>query len=696
MTTTAKPRYSLRFPSNNSLEWADCAFLRAPAMTEAQPAAASTGSTIESVLQEQRLFAPPAALSASAAIPSMEAYRALAAKAEADPDRFWGDLAREQLHWFEPFHTVLDWTNPPFAKWFEGGTTNLAYNCLDRHLEGPRADKTALIWEGEPGDQRTFTYRQLHAEVCKAANALKALGIGKGDLVALYMPMVPEAAIAMLACARIGAPHSVVFGGFSADALRDRLIDGQAKAVITADGGFRKDKAVALKPAVDEALGAQGGAPSVEHVLVVQRIASACAMTTGRDHWWHELVQDQAQTCPAEPMASEDRLFVLYTSGSTGKPKGVVHTTAGYNLWAHLTFQWIFDIREDDIHWCTADVGWITGHSYIVYGPLSNGATTVMYEGAPRPSKPGAFWEVIEKHKVTLFYTAPTAIRAFMKGGREVPEQYAMDSLRILGTVGEPINPEAWMWYRDVIGHGRCPIVDTWWQTETGGVMISPLPAATPTKPGSATLPLPGIVADIVDHDGNSQPADQGGYLAVRRPWPGMMRTVHGDPERFRKSYWEEIRPADGSYLYFAGDGARRDADGYFWVMGRVDDVINVSGHRLGTMEIESALVSHPAVAEAAVVGRPDDLKGEGIVAFVTLEAGRLGDDPLIAELRSHVGREIGPIARPDVITFTDALPKTRSGKIMRRILRSLAAGQEVSGDTSTLEDRSVLDALRM
>jgi acetyl-CoA synthetase len=538
--------------------------------------------------------------------------------------------------------------------------------------------------------------------VCKAANALKALGIGKGDLVALYMPMIPEAAIAMLACARIGAPHSVVFGGFSADALRDRLIDGQVKAVITADGGFRKDKPVPLKPAVDEGLGGNGGAPSVQAVLVVRRIGASdvdggdCAMTVGRDHWWHALVEGQSADCPAEPMASEDRLFVLYTSGSTGKPKGVVHTTAGYNLWAHLTFQWIFDIRDDDIHWCTADVGWITGHSYIVYGPLSNGATTVMYEGAPRPSKPGAFWEVIQKHRCTIFYTAPTAIRAFMKSGREVPDQYDMSSLRILGTVGEPINPEAWMWYRDVIGGDRCPVVDTWWQTETGGVMISPLPGATPTKPGSCTLPLPGIAADVVDLQGVSQSADAGGYLAVRRPWPGMMRTVHGDPERFRKSYWEEIKPADGSWLYFAGDGARRDADGYFWVMGRVDDVINVSGHRLGTMEIESALVSHPAVAEAAVVGRPDELKGEGIVAFVTLETGRDGDDALMAELRSHVGKEIGPIARPDLIKFTDALPKTRSGKIMRRILRALADGQEVSGDTSTLEDRSVLDALRV
>ena len=650
--------------------------------------------TIESVLQEQRTFEPPAELAARARIGSLAAYRELAARAEADPEAFWGEQARSQLQWFDPFHTVLDWSQPPFARWFEGGTTNLSTNCLDRHLQGPRADKIALIWEGEPGDGRTFTYRQLHAEVCKAANALKALGIGKGDLVALYMPMVPEAAIAMLACARIGAPHSVVFGGFSAEALRDRLIDGQAKAVITADGGFRKDKAVPLKPAVDEAL-AQG-CPSVETVLVVKRTGEPVSMAEGRDLWWHALVDAQSSDCAAEPMASEDRLFVLYTSGSTGKPKGVVHTTAGYNLWAHLTFQWIFDIREDDIHWCTADVGWITGHSYIVYGPLSNGATTVMYEGAPRPSKPGAFWEVIQKHRCTIFYTAPTAIRAFMKSGRAVPDQYDMSSLRILGTVGEPINPEAWMWYRDVIGGNRCPVVDTWWQTETGGVMISPLPGATPTKPGSCTLPLPGIAADVVNLQGESVPADEGGYLAVRRPWPGMMRTVHGDPDRFRSSYWEHIRPADGSWLYFAGDGARRDADGYFWVMGRVDDVINVSGHRLGTMEIESALVSHPAVAEAAVVGRPDALKGEGIVAFVTLEAGRHGDAALEAELRQHVGHEIGPIARPDVIRFSDALPKTRSGKIMRRILRALAAGEEVSGDTSTLEDRSVLDALRV
>ncbi|MFL0773215.1 MAG: acetate--CoA ligase [Prochlorococcus sp.] len=650
--------------------------------------------TIQSVLQEQRVFPPAPNVAAKARVGSLEAYQRLAAAAKDDPEGFWGDAARRELHWFKPFDSVLDWSEPPFARWFEGGLTNLSFNCLDRHLDGPVADKTALIWEGEPGDVRRFTYRELHGEVSRAANALKSLGISKGDLVALYMPMVPEAAIAMLACARIGAPHSVVFGGFSAEALRDRLVDGEVKAVITADGGFRKDKPVSLKPAVDAAL-ADGACPTVRSVLVVQRTQQEVQMEPGRDLWWHELVPSQSADCPAEPMASEDRLFVLYTSGSTGKPKGVVHTTAGYNLWAHLTFQWIFDIRDDDVYWCTADVGWITGHSYIVYGPLSNGATTVMYEGAPRPSNPGAFWELIQKHGITIFYTAPTAIRAFMRTGRDIPDQYDMSSLRLLGTVGEPINPEAWMWYQDVIGGGRCPIVDTWWQTETGGVMISPLPGATPTKPGSATLPLPGIQADVVDAKGDPVGDDEGGYLVVRQPWPGMMRTVHGNPQRFRESYWEYLKPRDGSYIYFAGDGARRDADGYFWVMGRVDDVINVSGHRLGTMEIESALVSHPAVSEAAVVGRPDQLKGEGIVAFVTLESGRESTEELVKELRVHVGKEIGPIARPDEIRCSDALPKTRSGKIMRRILRALAAGEEVKGDTSTLEDRSVLDRLR-
>ncbi len=651
-------------------------------------------STIESVLQESRIFTPAKEVADKARIRSLAEYQEMVDAAMSDPDRFWGDAARKELHWFEPFQSVLDWTNPPFAKWFEGGKTNLSFNCLDRHLENGRADKEALIWEGEPGDVKRFTYRQLHEQVCLAANALKSLGIRKGDMVALYMPMVPEAAIAMLACARIGAPHSVVFGGFSAEALRDRLIDGEAKAVITADGGFRKDKTVPLKNAVDKAL-ENDACPTVTSVLVVRRIKEPVAMKTGRDHWWHELISEQSKDCPAEVMNSEDRLFVLYTSGSTGKPKGVVHTTAGYNLWAHLTFKWIFDIREEDIYWCTADVGWITGHSYIVYGPLSNGATTVMYEGAPRASNPGAFWELIQKHKISIFYTAPTAIRAFMKMGRTVPDQHDMSSLRLLGTVGEPINPEAWMWYRDVIGGGSCPVVDTWWQTETGGVMISPLPGATPTKPGSATLPLPGIEADVVDTKGRSVDPDEGGYLVIRRPWPGMMRTIHGNPKRFRESYWEYLRPSSKEHIYFAGDGARRDKEGYFWVMGRVDDVINVSGHRLGTMEIESALVSHPAVSEAAVVGRKDELKGEGIVAFVTLEIGRAQTDDLVHELISHVGTEIGAIARPDEIRISEALPKTRSGKIMRRILRALASGDEVSGDTSTLEDRSVLDKLR-
>jgi acetyl-CoA synthetase len=588
---------------------------------------------------------------------------------------------------------VLDW-QPPFAKWFVNGKINISYNCLDRHLTTWRRNKAALIWEGEPGDSCTYTYAQLHREVCQFANVLKQLGVKKGDVVGIYMPMIPEAAVAMLACARIGAPHTVIFGGFSAEALRDRLNDGKAKLVITADGGWRKDAIVPLKEQVDKAL-ENHAAPTVANVLVVERTKQGVRMEAGRDHWWHDLRQGVSADCPAEPMDSEDMLFILYTSGSTGKPKGVVHTTGGYNLYTHMTTKWVFDLRDTDVYWCTADVGWITGHSYIVYGPLSNGATSLMYEGAPRPSNPGCFWDVIEKYGVNIFYTAPTAIRAFIKAGEHLPKARDLSSLRLLGTVGEPINPEAWMWYHRVIGGGRCPIVDTWWQTETGGHMLTPLPGAIPTKPGSATRPFPGILADVVNLEGNSVGLNEGGYLAIRYPWPGMMRTVYGDDDRFRRTYWEHIPPKDGQYLYFAGDGARKDADGYYWVMGRVDDVINVAGHRLGTMEIESALVSHPAVAEAAVVGKPDELKGNEIVAFVTLDGNVTPSEALKTELRQHVGNEIGAIARPGEIRFSDALPKTRSGKIMRRLLRSLAAGQEVSGDTSTLEDRSVLDKLR-
>lgn len=649
--------------------------------------------TIESILQEKRIFPPPAEFSQKAQIKSLEEYQQLYEKAKADPQKFWADLAETELDWFQKWDTVLDW-QPPFAKWFVGGKINISYNCLDRHLTTWRRNKAALIWEGEPGDSRTLTYAQLHREVCQFANVLKQLGVQKGDRVGIYMPMIPEAAIAMLACARIGAAHTVVFGGFSAEALKDRLVDAQAKVVVTADGGWRKDAIVALKNQVDKAL-ADNGAPSVENVLVVQRTKQDVHMEAGRDHWWHELQLKASADCPAEPMDSEDMLFILYTSGTTGKPKGVVHTTAGYNLYTHMTLKWAFDIQDTDVYWCTADVGWITGHSYIVYGPLSNGATTLMYEGAPRASNPGAFWDVIEKHGVNIFYTAPTAIRAFMKMGEQHPQARNLSSLRLLGTVGEPINPRAWMWYQQYIGGDKCPIVDTWWQTETGGFMITPLPGAIPTKPGSATLPFPGILADIVDLEGNSLGANEGGYLIIQHPWPGMMRTVYGDPDRFRRTYWEHIPPKDGKYVYFAGDGARRDEDGYFWVMGRVDDVINVSGHRLGTMEIESALVSHPAVAEAAVVGKPDDLKGEEVFAFVTLEGNQSPSEDLQKELKKHVVQEIGALARPGEIRFTDALPKTRSGKIMRRLLRSLAAGQEVAGDTSTLEDLGVLDKLR-
>ncbi len=652
-----------------------------------------TEPTIESILHENRHFAPPTTFAQTARISSFEAYQQLYQEAQADPEAFWDRLARQELHWFKPWDQVLQW-EPPQAQWFVGGQLNITYNCLDRHLTSERRHKTALLWEGEPGDTCALTYEELHRQVCQFANALKSLGVQKGDRVGIYMPMIPEAAIAMLACARIGAPHTVVFGGFSAEALKDRLNDAEAKVVITADGGWRKDAIVALKSQVDRALD-HDQVPSVQSVVVVHRAGDECPMVPGRDVWWHDLQPHQSTECPAAPMDSEDMLFILYTSGTTGKPKGVVHTTGGYNLYTHITTQWIFDLQDHDVYWCTADVGWITGHSYIVYGPLSNGATVFMYEGAPRPSHPGCFWELIEKHKITIFYTAPTAIRAFIKMGDELPNRHDLSSLRLLGTVGEPINPEAWMWYHTVIGQQRCPIVDTWWQTETGGIMITPLPGAISTKPGSATLPFPGIQADVVDRDGNSISDQQGGYLVIRQPWPGMMRTVYKDPERFRRSYWEQIPPQDHQYVYFAGDGAHRDQEGYFWVMGRVDDVISVSGHRLGTMEIESALVSHPAVAEAAVVGRPDEIKGEAIVAFVILDNQHQSSDQLFNELQAHVVDQIGTLARPSDIRWTDALPKTRSGKIMRRLLRTLAAGSGITGDTSTLEDLSVLEKLR-
>lgn len=653
----------------------------------------ATQATIESILQEKRLFAPPPEFSQQAYVGSFSEYQQLYDKAKANPEQFWGELAEQELHWFQKWNKVLDW-QPPFAQWFVGGKINISYNCLDRHLTTWRKNKAALIWEGEPGDSRTLTYAQLHREVCQFANAMKQLGIKKGDRVGIYMPMIPEAAIAMLACARIGAPHSVVFGGFSAEALKDRLVDAQAKLVITADGGYRKDNIIPLKEQVDRAL-ADNGAPTVENVLVVRRSQQQIHMEPGRDHWWHDLKQEVSADCPAEPMDSEDVLFILYTSGSTGKPKGVVHTTGGYNLYTHMTTKWIFDIKDTDVYWCTADIGWITGHSYIIYGPLSNGATSLMYEGVPRPSNPGCFWDIVEKYGVNIFYTAPTAIRTFIKMGEHLPKARDLSSLRLLGTVGEPINPEAWMWYYRVIGGERCPITDTWWQTETGGHMIASFPGAIPMKPGSATLPFPGVVADVVDLDGNPVKGEEGGYLVIKHPWPGMLRTVYNNPDRYRSTYWEHIPPKNEQYVYFSGDGARKDKDGYFWIMGRVDDVINVSGHRLGTMEIESALVSHPAVAEAAVVGKPDEVMGESIVAFVTLESKYSPSEGLINELRQHVSKEIGPIARPGEIRFTDALPKTRSGKIMRRLLRSIASGQEVAGDTSTLEDRSVLDKLR-
>ncbi|TPW20205.1 MAG: acetate--CoA ligase, partial [Elusimicrobia bacterium] len=566
-----------------------------------------------------------------------------------------------------------------------GGKINVSANCLDRHLDGPRANKAALIWEGEPGDQRTLTYRQLHREVCVFANALKGLGVEAGDRVAIYMPMVPEAAVAMLACARLGAAHSVVFGGFSAEALRDRIQDAGATHVVTADGGWRKGAVLPLKAAVDEAV---AQCPTVKKVVVLRRTGQGVTMKDGRDLWWHDAVKGVGADCPAVGHDSENPLFILYTSGSTGKPKGILHTTGGYLTHAAYTARLVFDLKDSDVFWCTADVGWVTGHSYVVYGPLANGATVLMYEGAPMTPAPDRFWDLIERHRVTIFYTAPTAIRAFVRLGTDHPAKHDLSSLRLLGTVGEPINPEAWLWYHKTIGGGRCPIVDTWWQTETGGIMIAPLPGATPTKPGSATVPLPGIDAAVVDADGVSVAKGQGGLLAVRRPWPGMLRSIWGSPERYRSQYFSQVKGC-----YFTGDGARVDRDGYFWILGRVDDVINVAGHRLSTMEIESALVGHPRVAEAAVVGHPDDLKGQGITAFVTMKGGAAAVSA--DELKATVARAIGAIARPDVVRFTDALPKTRSGKIMRRLLRDVAAGEKPKGDTTTLEDFAALARLQ-
>jgi acetyl-CoA synthetase len=640
---------------------------------------------IESVLKEDRVFEPARDFSAKAHIKSLQDYETLYQQALDDPEGFWAGMAKE-LDWFKPWDKVLEWT-PPFAKWFVGGRTNIAHNCLDRHLTSARKNKAAIIWEGEPGDERILTYQVLHREVCKFANVLKQIGVNTGDRVAIYMPMVPELPIAMLACARIGATHSVVFGGFSAEALRDRINDAQAKVVVTADGGYRRGGEIPLKKAVDDAI---RQTPSIEHVIVYRRTGSQVHMEPGRDHWWHELMANAAEECPAEALDSEHPLYILYTSGTTGRPKGIVHTTGGYMLGTYLTAKYVFDLKEEDTYWCTADIGWVTGHSYIVYGPLANGATSLMYEGAPNWPEWDRFWRLVDKYQVNVFYTAPTAIRAFVRAGEQWPLKHKLTSLRLLGTVGEPINPEAWMWYHRVIGKERCPIVDTWWQTETGMIMITPLPGATSTKPGSATRPFPGIVADVVSRDGQSVPANAGGYLVITRPWPSMLRTIYGDPERYTRQYWGEI-PG----VYFTGDGARRDEQGYFWIMGRVDDVVNVSGHRLGTMEVESALVSHPMVAEAAVVGRPDEIKGQAIAAFVTLEAGRIASDDLKQELRQHVAKEIGAFARPDDIRFTDALPKTRSGKIMRRLLREIAAGDEVRGDVTTLEDLSILAKLR-
>ena len=649
--------------------------------------ATAVGTNMESLLRENRVFPPPANFAAKAHIKSLAEYEALYKRSIDDPEGFWAEIARE-LDWFTPWTNVLE-GGMGSAKWFTGGKLNLSHNCVDRHANSERKDKTAILWEGEPGEVRKLTYAELHVQVQKFANVLKACGVKKGDRVAIYMGMSPELPIAMLACARIGAVHSVIFGGFAAHAIVDRVNDSECVAIITQDVSYRRGSDVKLKAIVDEAI---DKCPSVKNVIVYQREPgkTSAAMKAGRDIWWHDAMATAAAQCPAEPMDAEDLLYILYTSGTTGKPKGLVHTTGGYSVQSYLTTKYVFDLREDDVYWCTADCGWVTGHSYVVYGPLQCGATVMVYEGAPNFPENDRFWKIIDDHKVTIFYTAPTAIRAFIKWGDDWVRKHSLASLRLLGTVGEPINPEAWMWYQREIGKERCPIVDTWWQTETGTIMITPIPGAVPTKPGSATRPFFGIVPEVVTKEGHAVPAGQGGLLVIRKPWPSMARTVWGDAERYQQTYFSEI---PGSY--FTGDGARCDADGYYWLMGRVDDVINVSGHRLGTMEIESALVAHPKVAEAAVVGRPDDLKGQAIAAFVTLEGGQQPSEELRQELRQWVAKEIGALARPDDLRFTQSLPKTRSGKIMRRLLRELATTGDVKGDTTTLEDFSVLAKLR-
>ena len=660
---------------------------------------AAGSDNIESMLREDRVFKPSKEFSKQAHIGSMAQYKKLYKRSIDDPEGFWGEQAEKELTWFKPWSKVLQW-KAPNAKWFVGGQTNVSVNCLDRFLDSEKANQDAIIWEGEPaapgipGEERTLTYRQLHREVCQFANVLKGRGIKKGDVVLIYMPMVPEAAIAMLACTRIGAIHSVVFGGFSAQSVADRIQDSQAKMVLTSDGGFRRGGVVPLKENVDNALKIKVKGrfitKSIESVIVLRRTKNKVRMKKGRDFWWHEEQAKASVECKPAKLNSEHPLFILYTSGSTGKPKGILHTTAGYLLGAKLTSKYVFDLKDNDVYWCTADIGWITGHSYVVYGPLANGATTLMYEGAPNWPGPDRFWDLVEKHRVSILYTAPTAIRAFMKWGEEWPRKHDLSSLRLLGTVGEPINPEARMWYHRVIGGSRCPIVDTWWQTETGGIMISPLPGVTPTKPGTATLPFFGVKPEVVDDNGKAVPKNNGGKLVVRQPWPSMLRGIWGDPKRFVETYWSEVK---GNY--FTGDGCRQDKDGYFWIVGRIDDVLNVSGHRIGTAEVESALVSHPQVAEAAVVGRPDEIKGQALVAFVTLKGSAKGDKKLLEQLRQHVGNEIGPVAKPDNVRFADALPKTRSGKIMRRLLKQIAAGNvEVQGDTSTLEDVNVIAQL--